>query len=363
MRFVHLVYSDSIHTQNIIEMLQCHFYNDNHLVLTSSESLYEKYGNNHVVLDKSISKASGIKKYYSEDVVFISHSMVLSTVDIYKLPRKILKRMVWVVWGHDLYITPEKGVKGSIKTVAKKARRMVRFHRYNLLCGIGIGFCHDSIEIRKLSSKCQIFNMLYCQSKIKAMDEMTKHFDDKTVKVMIGHSAFSFLNHKKNIDRLSKYKNENIVISLVLSYGSQDYARSVIEHAKKTFGSAKIEVILEKQSFEDYVEYIKGIDIAIFDYEHQSALGNIFLLMYLGKKLYFSADGILYQSAVLDGWLPCRTDSIGEIDFDDFSKPLDSITKKRMKTIASYYYDKELSIMNWRNSFITIEEKVKRYEQ
>lgn len=82
------------------------------------------------------------------------------------------------------------------------------------------------------------------------------------------------------------YKNEDIKIVLPLSYGDISYAETIETYARTLYGD-KVLILRENLGFLDYVKLIKTIDIAIFDYKHQSALGNIMLLLLWGKKFIY----------------------------------------------------------------------------
>lgn len=363
MRYIHLLYSNSIHIRNIIRFISDGFSSDNHIFITSSKELVKSCTDYSIIYEEKIDISYILKKYIDNNSVVILHSMIIPTRKLLFIRKKQLNRIVWVVWGHDLYVTEEDGTWGKIKTCLKKVRRKINFVKLKHLCAIGVGYQHDALEIRSLSSEVPILNMLYFQQKDPVMDE-TEQLNGKSnfLRVMIGHSAFRFLHHIPNLLRLSKFKNENIIISLVLTYGSKDYAEEVIYKAEEIFGKEKVEVIKENKSFEDYVNYIKSIDIAILDYKHQAALGNLFLLMYFGKKVFLNPKGILYQGAISEGWKPYSTECIEKIDFNEFSKKCDINSVKRMKEVSSYYYDKNIALNNWSIAFQEIKRIVSENE-
>ena len=47
---------------------------------------------------------------------------------------------------------------------------------------------------------------------------------DDPIRNMVDHSAYEYLHHIDILDKLVVYKNENIIISLVLAYGNKAYA-------------------------------------------------------------------------------------------------------------------------------------------
>ena len=45
---------------------------------------------------------------------------------------------------------------------------------------------------------------------------------------------------------------------------------------------------------EKYIQFLWKMDIAIFDFKQQAALGNIMNLLYMGKKIFLPSDNIMY---------------------------------------------------------------------
>jgi len=79
-----------------------------------------------------------------------------------------------------------------------------------------------------------------------------------------------------------------------LSYGNQDYAKSIIEEAKQRFGD-KFEPLTEHMPFNQYLEILGKIDIAIFNHKRQQAFGNLINLLGLGKKVYIRKESTLNE--------------------------------------------------------------------
>ena len=83
-----------------------------------------------------------------------------------------------------------------------------------------------------------------------------------------------------------KFKNEDIQIYVPLSYGDKDYAKKVIDYGKSLFGD-KFIGITEFIPYNEYICFLKNIDIAVFNHQRQQAMGNTINLLAMGKKVYF----------------------------------------------------------------------------
>jgi len=165
---------------------------------------------------------------------------------------------------------------------------------------------------------------------------------------MIAHSAHQYLHHKEILDKLSIYKDENIIISLPLVYGNYEYSKDVEEYAKHIF-SDKVEIIRERMTPIDYLRYIKTVDVGIFDQVHQSGLGNLYYLIYMDKKLYLNKDGILKCAFLLEGSYIETTDKLGLESYDDFIKENDS--QERAKLYVKFLLNEKNQFDMWKSTF------------
>jgi hypothetical protein len=96
------------------------------------------------------------------------------------------------------------------------------------------------------------------------------------------------------LDKLETYKQEDIKIYAPLSYGNPDHAKRVIQEGKKRFGD-KFIPLTEMIPFQEYIEFLGLIDIAIFNHKRQQAMGNTITLLGLGKKVYMRTDVTQWQ--------------------------------------------------------------------
>jgi len=169
---------------------------------------------------------------------------------------------------------------------------------------------------------------------------------------MVGHSAHQYLHHKEMLDKLSAYKNENILVSLVLVYGNQVYAKKVVEYAKKIFGE-KVEILRNRMDFKDYLRYLSTVDIAVFDQIHQSGLGNLHYLLYMEKKIYLNKDGFLKQAFLLEGIYFNTTNKLGLEPFEEFVKG--NFCKERGKQYATFLSDNQNRVDMWKSTLKSLE--------
>lgn len=337
------------------------------------KSLYEKDDNVVLVPEmfgKNFNKFITLAK--DADIVFLHQNWFYDFKRFLFTPNTIKRKFFWCVWGHDLYKDTLPIQRINFKFyIREKLKRILRNIGYVMINkeskyyrGIGIGFKYDALEIKKrLGDKVQIYQTPYVSGlTTKHIDELVARQDfqrvdsEKPIKVMIGHSAHPYLNHLKMLDILAKYKNENILISLVLVYGNEKYAEEVTQYALSIFGEAKVEILRKRMDIDSYVMYLNTVDVAIFDQKGQSALGNIYELMYLGKKIYINVDGFLKTSFELEGIYTLTTKELEGQSFAEFIATSDC--SEREKEFSSYFMENENRIKMWKRTLYRLDQNI-----
>lgn len=354
MKYLHIMpYGNNIHNKNVIELINTekNFNPSEHLFVIKDKKLYEDVSQyNNCIHSPNALSTIEVKKCIRKSQRVLFHGMALKNSQLYCLSKNDLKRIVWIVWGHDLYVVDDKvNLQSKLKTYLKRIWWVIRKQPLKKINSVGIGFKYDALRINELfGSKTRILNMPYFQGEEPLLfDNKGKKTTDSSTRIMVGHSAFSFLNHIEILNKLQRYKNENIKIILILSYGSRDYANRVKTAAFEMFEKEKVEVIEQAIAYMDYVKLIRDIDIAILDYKHQSALGNFYLLTYFGKKIFLNKNGVLKQCARIEGWALDNIDSIGEISYQEFVSKIDGTTEEKMRQFGEYYYNRRIALSNW----------------
>ena len=112
--------------------------------------------------------------------------------------------------------------------------------------------------------------------------------------VLVGNSATSSNNH---LDIFDIIKNTNSKIVVPLSYGAydyQDYKEKIIYEGKKIFSDnfCHIESFLSKQ---DYNKRLISCNTIIMYHIRQQALGNIFMSLFLGMRVFLNSKSLTYD--------------------------------------------------------------------
>ena len=166
----------------------------------------------------------------------------------------------------------------------------------------------------------------------------------------IGNSATITNNHLEILKILSKFKRENIKIFAPLSYGDMEYANQVISYGKEIFGD-KFIPIQKFMPLEEYYRFLYTMDVAIFGMKRQQALGNIFMQIQMGCKIYFDRESLLWSYFTQD--LGCVISDMSEIFEMDIKKFTEFSEGDRLHNRAHICerISKEEALRSWRNIF------------
>ena len=205
-----------------------------------------------------------------DKIIFHSLFMPGAVDRLYREP-ELLKKSYWVMWGGDLYNAPRdeksdfvrKNFKGYINNIDKE------------------------YAIKKYGMKGKFYEMHYKFPLTKEILDAVKKEKKNYIKIQINNSCD--ISTLEMLDTLSKYKDENIKITTVLSYGKLQFKDEIIEKGKRIFGN-KFEYIDKFMKPADYARYLAQNDILILNQNRQQGFGNTLASLYLGLKVFIRSE-------------------------------------------------------------------------
>ena len=230
----------------------------------------------------------------------------------------LLKKCYWVMWGGDLYYYRDR--EKNFRT------NMHEFLRRPIIRKMGniVALTRGDYQLVKdwYDTKAKYYQGLYISNidldSIEGLGIPESH-GKRNINIQIGNSATVENNHFEVLEELVKFKDQDIKIYVPLSYGDMDYAKEVIEYGHSLF-EEKFSGVLGHLDYEKYVRFLNTMDVAIFAPERQQALGNIYVLAYLGKKIYIRNDISTWEHLETDlGVKIFNYSDIKEIEFGDFT--------------------------------------------
>lgn len=259
-----------------------------------------------------------------------------------------MRKAVWLIWGADLYCYKDPRTKVMDKFVEVMRKKIIS--KMSTIATLVEG---DYTLVQKwYHVNTNHIRLNYCnEAEIKLLEALRNqpNSDKKEINILLGNSATQTNMHIEILERLRPLSQANIKIYTPLSYGDRQYANVVEENGNKYFGDHFVPI---KQFMElrQYLELLNEMDVAIFNNNRQQALGNIFALLYLGKKVYMRPGTSMWDELVnTQGFLIHSTDElvndIGKIsDLDDYERGHNC-------QCAGNYFDVEQRVKEWNKAF------------
>jgi len=217
--------------------------------------------------------------------------------------QNLLKHSYWMVWGGDLYEAP-----------TDEANTFVRQNIY------GIGSFSDNDLVKQKYGSNHVFfdtNMvmgLSYDNKIWS-EFRNQKIENKSIVIQVNNSAdYSTL---EIFDVLAKFKNENICIRTILSYGAIDFNKKIIEKGYEIFGN-KFSYLDKMISPKEYTEYLANNDIIIFNQNRQQGGCNALSSVILGKKVFIKSEITTTQYFLKNKIKVFDTNKIRDMSFYEF---------------------------------------------
>lgn len=214
----------------------------------------------------------------------ILHGLWRDKVDVLLyFNQELLKKCYWAMWGGDFYFPETKN---------KIRHKIIK----------NIGYLLSQVEgdvqlVRKWYGAKGEHIMLTVGYPSNIYRDHKTQFNftvKRIVNIQVGNSATATNRHREIFEKLLPFKGENIKIYAPLSYGNREYAQQVAVDGKKLFGD-KFVPMFEFLTFDEYVDFLLKMDLAIFNHDRQQAFGNIITLLGFGKKVYLNPESTIYD--------------------------------------------------------------------
>ena len=263
-----------------------------------------------------------IIKMHSADKIILHGLFDIKIVKILFYFPWLLKKCYWLVWGGDLYAY-QLGERNK-----SWYKREVFRQRVIKNMGHFVIYTKGDYELAKswYGASGPLIRCFYYTSNLYSPLLMPREAR-KTIYILLGNSADPTNNHLEVFDKLRGYKDQDILIYTPLTYGSNAYAKKIINKGTEIFG-AKFKPITEHMQKDDYLNFLSQIDIAIFNHNRQQAMGNIRTLLGMGKKVYMKPELTSTKTLHDDG---IKTFSLEHFDlnyrFSDSRKNIETIKR------------------------------------
>lgn len=296
----------------------------------------------------------------------ILHSIRFGTAQqfLLLLNKSLLQRIVWIEWGFDLYSWERKNhtIWSAIRNrICYKFRNSIKY--FVAIFPPDIQYYCKNFPNSNAKTYCATYLGFPIQRKeYNPVSKLEEAINNKEpIIIQVGHSAKPSLNHIEVLEKLSKYRNENIRIFLPLSYaGTRDYVEKVASAAERLFPHKCI-ILRDFMPLDEYKKLLNSVSIAIFNIQRQCGLGNIHTLNFSNVKVYLREDSSMYQFFIEQGVPVCKYEDISDMDFEEFIRPVHTENEKNFNEYINERTYPSKAISDWKNIYSSLEDSL--YEQ
>ena len=245
--------------------------------------------------------------------------------------RKFLKKSYWLMWGGDLYCYKKRD-NSFINKIWYKIEDYVRGNFYGYVTHIKGDY---KLAQKWYGAKGKYYDCFIYPSNLYKNIFLKENIKNE-IYIQIGNSADSSNNHFDILEKLKKFQNRNIKLFCILSYGDMEYAKIIISKGKEIFGEKFIPIV-DFMKFDEYMEFLSKMDIAIFAHDRQQAVGNITSLLSMKKTVYLKENVTTYDMLTNLG---IKIKSFDK--FENLEKFDDKILEKNKEIIKERFSEKRL---------------------
>lgn len=326
-KYVHLMHNDKF-VKPFVDFLNKNFDNSEHIVLCKRSCKQHPFPIGNNVFETESYKPFVFDKV---DKVFCHSLFDIEVVDYLYNHKDILKnKSYWVIWGGDLYNARRDEKNDYVRSNFK-------------------GYLTD-FDTDVAKDKYNLYNKnFYCIHAIfpitKKMIENTTKLKKDFIQIQINNSCDD--STLQMLDVLSRFKDENIKITTILSYGKMQFKDEIINKGKSLFGN-KFIYIDSYLPPEDYAQFIAQNDILILNQNRQQGIGNTIASLALGKKVFIRSDISTYKKLKDFNIKVYDTNKITDINFKDF---IENNNFKNNQTFAIKFFDENYKASLWKAVF------------
>lgn len=259
-----------------------------------------------------------------------------------------LHKITWIIWGGDLYwYNTTKTGKYKIYEIFRR----FTIKRFGYILS-------DQFEYR-LAKRfyATAAKNIFADYPRKFFQFITDNIHDYTA-ILIGNSRDPSNEHIEALQLISRYKEENIKVYVILSYGDcpLGYVENIDRIGKSLFGEKYI-AIKHMMDLKAYQEFLSTIDVMVCNHRRQQAWGNLLAILKYGKKVFIRSGISTEEDFNEYGLKFFLTDDIETMSFTDF-KAFSENDKYRNENIITKMYSNETLLSKWNHVFTTIERNI-----
>ena len=253
----------------------------------------------------------------SEYDILVLHSLTLSSSILLNIPKRI--KVVWLSWGWDIYVDISQKMVSSLPiklSLYKPKTRKILYSNFNSIIQIlvesiyffyrrkimygkmiqRIDYCstvlpyEEKLLLKNKNYRAKYFHFRYGTSKGEILNPFDLSSKFKGTNILLGNSASPENNHLDIIQLLQRLNINNRKIIVPLSYGDKTYRKIVVSSMK----SLEFIPLLDFLPIEEYMNIVTSCSHVVMGHVRQQAIGNVFMALTRGCKLFLYKDSVTY---------------------------------------------------------------------
>ena len=331
-RFVHLMFNDKFN-KPFVDFLNRNFDIKEHLVLCKRCHNEFPFPQGDNVIEIGTLRNFN---FSSVEKIFCHSLFDRELVDYLYTHQDILKeKAYWQIWGGDLYNAPRDDKNDFVRDNFR---------------GYITDVDGDKAVLEKRYAATQnkrFYHATYTFPVGKEMVNEAKHSLQKRNATIIQINNSCDDSTLEMLDILAKFKNENIIIKTILSYGKLEFKEQIIQKAREIYG-VKFQYIDKMLPPNEYSQHLANIDILILNQKRQQGVGNTQASLYLGNKVFIRSDVTTYKDFNSFGIKIYDTKEIVDLAFNE----LISYPEKDINTtLIRNFIDETIIKDSWKSIF------------
>lgn len=327
-KFIHVLINDKF-TKSTVEFISKHFTVSEHCFVFIGGASQESFP--LPVGDSIFSWPSPYCLAVSDSVSkVIFHGLFHYGVILYLYENpEIMKKSYWIPWGGDLYEAEDEPVGNHV-------RRNFQGYAGNVYI--------RKIYEQKFGKSKVVFPFSISYSSIAYDTIISTPIPQKDyVQIQVNNSThFSTL---EVFDSLKKFKDENIRVVTILSYGKQQWIDKILACGEKIFGN-KFFPVVRYLPPDAYIKLLARNDVYILNQGRPQGMTTTFTSMLLGQKVFMRGE--ISEYLFEEGYTIYDTNKLSQLSFEQL---LENPSKEKNKILASQRFDENFVRQCWKNIF------------
>ncbi|MGM9535466.1 MAG: TDP-N-acetylfucosamine:lipid II N-acetylfucosaminyltransferase, partial [Intestinibacter sp.] len=274
----------------------------------------------------------------------------------------------WIIWGADLYLTflyplgyslyYEEGyvswrsrinriLVSKIGLMPPGLKKNITFIKERINYVVGVT-CDYKLLTKYIDG---IQTPLISNFSYYSIDTILGELKNKWVNsqdIIVGNSCSITNNHVYTFKYLHNLALGNRKIIVPLNYGNYPrYKSHILSEGKRLFGTS-FSPILEFLPLSQYNKTMLNVGIYIYGNWRQEAVGNIYISLYIGAKVFLSTKSPLYNELREQGLIIFGLEFISQ---DDLDKPLSMMDREHNRSIIYKLMSDDMIINVIRNTW------------